>query len=113
MTVGILGLKQLHSFCTTYPVLARRIVAESGSSQSLQISEPWYPFALVGIHVTRTILETLTAGLLQEDIIMKAHGNLVQSVDRTCQDIYGMLDRVLSDSRSIDRGVPCSLDGIG
>jgi len=86
---GVLGLKQLHSFCTTYPVLARRIVTESGSSQTLQISEPWYPFALVGIHVTRTILETLSAGLLQRNLIMKAHGNLVESVGRTCQDIFG------------------------
>jgi hypothetical protein len=87
---GVLGLGQLHSFCITYPELAQRLVHESGSSQSLQISDPWYPFALMGIHITRTILETLSAGLLQQRIIMKARGDVVESVARTCQDLYGL-----------------------
>jgi hypothetical protein len=89
----VLGLKQFHSFCTTFPVLARRIVAESGSSQNLQISDPWYPFALVGIHVTRSVLETLSSGLLQRNLIMKAQGNLVESVGRVCQNLYGQFIR--------------------
>src|ERR1700737_5438938 len=86
---GLLGLKQLHSFCTTYPDLAQRLVKESGSSQSLQITEPWYPFALVGIHITRTILDNLSFGLLQRDIIMKVQDHVFESVMRICQDIYG------------------------
>lgn len=68
------------------------MIIESGSSHSLQIDEPWYPFALMGIHITRTILETLSAGLLQKTIIMKIRGNIVESVARTCQDLYGMPD---------------------
>ena len=80
----------MHSFCTTYPGLAQRLVYESGSSQPLQISDPWYPFALMGIHITRTILETLSAGLLQQSIIMKVKGDVIESVARTCQDLYGM-----------------------
>lgn len=88
---GLLGLKQLHSFCTTYPVLANKIVAESGSNQSLQITEPWYPFALVGIHITRSILQDLSAGLLQRKIILKCKGDVVTSVARICQDLYDQL----------------------
>ena len=87
---GVLGLRQLHSFCITYPGLAQRLVHESGSSQSLQISDPWYPFALMGIHITKTILETMSAGLLQQRIIIKARGEAVESVARTCQDLYGL-----------------------
>ena len=82
---------QLHSFCITYPVLAQRFANESGSARPMDISEPWYPFALLGIHITRAILETLEAGLLQQTIIMKVRGELIQSVARTCQEIYGIL----------------------
>jgi len=88
---GLLGLKQLHSFCTTYPVLAQRLVKESGSSQSLQIAEPWYPFALVGIHITRTILDNLCSNQIQQEIILKVHGNVIESVARICQDLYDCL----------------------
>jgi hypothetical protein len=91
LTPGLLGLKQFHSFCTTYPVLAYKIVSESGSNQSLQITEPWYPFALVGIHITRTILQDLSTGLLQRKIIMKCNGDVVTSVGRICQDLYDQL----------------------
>jgi hypothetical protein len=94
ITSGLLGLKQLHSFCTTYPVLANKLVTESGSSQALQISEPWYPFALVGIHITRSILQDLSAGLIQRQIIMKVNGDIVLSVARVCQDMY---DRLLEE----------------
>jgi len=68
-------------------------VDESGSNKTLQISEPWYPFALMGIHVTRAILETLTAGLLQRNIIMKVNGNVIESVSRICQNLYGFVER--------------------
>jgi ELMO/CED-12 family len=85
-----LGLTQLHSFCTIYPVLAQRIVQESGSSSPLDITEPWYPFALMGIHLTDAILKTLASGLLQETIIMKLQGNAYKSISRICQDLFGI-----------------------
>jgi len=88
-SAGVLGLTQLHSFCTTYPVLAQRIIHESGSSAPLDITEPWYPFALLGIHMTNAILNTLSSGFLQETIIMKIQGNAFNSVSRFCQDLYG------------------------
>jgi len=86
----LLGLKHLHSFCVTYPVLAQKLVNESGSSQSLQITDPWYPFALVGIHLTQTIIKSLMAGLLQKNLIMKLNGDVIASVTSTCQDLYGI-----------------------
>ena len=93
---------QLHSFCITYPGLAHRLANESGSSRPMDISEPWYPFALLGIHITRAIIETLTAGLLQQAIIMKARGEVIQSVAQVCQDIYGLSVIFDVDDRSID-----------
>jgi hypothetical protein len=68
----------------------------------MDISEPWYPFALLGIHITRAILETLAAGLLQQTIIMKKRGEGIQSVALICQDIYGSTMLFDADNRSID-----------
>ena len=56
----------------------------------------------MGIHVTRTILETLSAGLLQKTIIMKVKGDVIESVARTCQDLFGLSSHgFLADVRSI------------
>lgn len=62
---GLLGLLQLESFCDRHPLYARRIIVESGTTAEMpDLEQPWYSFALAGIHCTRLLTMLLEENLL-------------------------------------------------
>lgn len=69
--VGELGLHHLNYFCSHHPLYARRMISESGT-QGVGVSseeQPWYPFALCGIHVTKFLCDLLQNGILERNLI--------------------------------------------
>jgi hypothetical protein len=68
-SMGMLGLQQLHFFATRKAEVAKLILAEFSTPGRS------FPFAIIGINLTRLVLEMLTARRLHEFII-KRFGNL-------------------------------------
>lgn len=67
---GALGLRHLYHFCSQHPLYAQRMLAESGSLlDSPSGEEPWYPFALCSIHVTRYVCQLLENGTLERNLL--------------------------------------------
>lgn len=105
---GLFGLVQLHGLSTRQTALARRILAESATQQSVDI---WYPFALASIHISHLLLQQwdiflpvlLQPGLasqkvqnLYSDLFLQFHSYWLQMVAAkrviTVLDFEGVFD---------------------
>lgn len=68
--VGELGLHQLDYFCDHHPLYAQRMIRESGTLLTHpDVEQPWYPFALCGIHTTKFVSTMLERGQLQRHLL--------------------------------------------
>ena len=76
-SMGILGLQQLHYFACKRPEVARHILKE------LSTPSCTYPFAIIGINLTRLIMELFT-GFRLHQYIVERFGNLTIN----CGQVY-------------------------
>jgi hypothetical protein len=94
---GKFGLDCYYWFCTSEPELARHLVVESGSYNG-DLKKPWYPLALVSIHISSFVMEEIIEKTSYKRLKTLLSSTMSAVQDETTKYLLGDV----SDNRMID-----------